>query len=146
MANIHKFTENVRSRFGAISTDLGAEGSDTIVSAEFVNMANYDLVVGIAQAVGIAAGSTISLVMWQATATDGSDSKTVTGATDTFVSTNVTDTDVLVAQVRGEDLDVASSFQYVGFKISSDETDGSQEVAGKTKICTGYNACLILSG
>ena len=130
MANIHKFTENVRSRFGAISTDLGAETLNTIGSAEFVNMANYDLVVGIAQAVGIAAGSIITLAMWQATASDGSDSKTVTGASDTFTSSNVTDTDVLVAQVRGEDLDVESNFQYVGFKISSDEEAGIQEVAG----------------
>jgi len=132
MANIHKFTENVRSRFGALSTDLGAESTpaDTVVSAEFVNMANYDLVVGIAQAVGIASGSIITLAMWQATATDGSDSKTVTGATDTFTSTATTDTDVLVAQVRGEQLDVDSGFQYVGFKISSDEAAGVQEVAG----------------
>lgn len=131
MANIHKFTENVRSRYGAFSSALGAESTpdDTVVSAEFVNMANYDLVVALAHASGVAASASLTLVMWQATASDGSDSKTVTGATDTFVSTATSDTDVLVAQVRGEDLDVDSGFQYVGFKLET-SGNGTEKVGG----------------
>jgi len=130
MANIHKFTENVRSRYGAFSSALGGEGSDIVVSAEFVNMANYDLVVGVAHASGVASDAVITLAMWQATATDGSGSKTVTGATDTFTSTATSDTDVLVAQVRGEDLDVDSGFQYAGFKLSTGDGSGTEKVGG----------------
>jgi len=132
MANIHKFTENVRSRYGAFSSALGGESTpnDTVVSAEFVNMANYDLVVGICHASGVAQSASITLAMWQATASDGSDSKTVTGATDIFVSTATSDTDVLVAQVRGEDLDVASNFQYVGFKLETSAGSGTEKVGG----------------
>ena len=132
MSNIHKFTENVRSRYGVFSSALGGESSpaDTVVSAEFVNMKNYDLVVGICQASGVAASAVLSLAMWQATASDGSDSKTVTGATDTFTSTATSDTDILVAQVRGEDLDVDSGFQYVGFKLATGAASGTEKVGG----------------
>jgi len=130
MANIHKFIENVRSRYGAFSSALGGEGSDLVTSAEFVNMANYDLVVGVAHASGVASDAVLTLAMWQATASDGSGSKTVTGASDTFTSTATSDTDVLVAQVRGEDLDVDSSFQYVGFKLATDAESGTEKVGG----------------
>ena len=131
MANIHKFTENVRSRYGAFSSDLGAETSpdDTVISAEYVNMANYDMVVGVAIASGVASGVIITLAMWQATASTGSGSKTVSGASDTFAAATETETDILVAQVRGEDLDVDNGFQYVGFKISTDG-NGTEKVAG----------------
>ena len=40
-----------------------------------------------------------------------------------------TDTDVLVAQVRGEDLDVDSGFQYVGFKLATGG-NGTEKVGG----------------
>jgi len=132
MANIHKFTENVRSRYGAFSSALGGEATpaDTVVSAEYVNMANYDLVVGLAHASGVASDAVLTLAMWQATATDGSGSKTVTGASDTFTSTATSDTDVLVAQVRGEQLDVDSGFQYVGFKLATDAASGTEKVGG----------------
>jgi hypothetical protein len=130
LGNIHKFTDNIRSRYGGFSSALGAEGSDLITSAEFVDMANYDLVVGICHASGIASDSVVTLAMWQATTSAGGASKTVSGASDTFTSTNTTDTDVLVAQVRGEDLDVASSFQYVGFKLATDNASGTEKVGG----------------
>ncbi|GAG83180.1 unnamed protein product, partial [marine sediment metagenome] len=68
MANIHRFTENVRSRYGAFSSALGLESTiaDTVESAEYVDMANYDLVVGVAHASGVASGATVTLTMYQA--------------------------------------------------------------------------------
>lgn len=132
MGNIHKFTENIRSRYGAFSSALGAESTpdDTVISAEYVNMANYDMVVGVAHASGVSSGQKVTLAMFQATTSGAGASKTVGGASDIFTSTNVTDTDVLVAQVRGEDLDVDSAFQYVGFKITTDDTGGTEKVGG----------------
>ena len=128
MGNIHKFTENVRSRYGGFSNAFGGETNDLITSAEFVNMENYDLVAAVAHASGLASDSVITLAMWQATASGGGGSKTVSGASDTFTSTNTTDTDVLVAQVRGEDLDVANSFLFVGAKLATDNASGTEKV------------------
>lgn len=128
MANIHAFAQNVRSRYGGFSSALGGETSDVITSAEFVNMANYDLVVFQAHASGVASDSALTLLAYEATATDGSGSASLThgSATDTFTSTNTTDTDVLVVQVRGADL--SSGYQYAGAKLTTDNGSGTEKV------------------
>ncbi len=128
MGNVHTFTSHVRPRFGCVSATLGGESSDTKTTAEFVDMKNYDLVVVQGVASGLASGSTITLRLWEATATDGSGSQSMThtSASDTFLSTNTTDTDILVCQVRGEDL--SSGFRYVGAKISTNNASGTEPV------------------
>lgn len=130
MGNIHKFTDNIRSSYGVFSSALGGETSDVVETATYADMKNYDLVVGVCHASGVASGSVVTLKMYQATTSAGAASKTITGASDTFTSTNTTDTDVLVAQVRGEDLDVASGFRYVGFELSTGNASGTEKVGG----------------
>ncbi len=132
MANIHTFTEVVRSSYGGFSSALGGETSDLITSGIFVDMANYDMVVGVAHASGVASGSVVTLAMYQATDTAGSGSATVSGASDTFTSTATSDTDVLVAQVRGEDLSTSTAYHYVGWKLSTDNGSGAEKVGGVT--------------
>lgn len=121
MGNIHKFTDNIRTTYGAKTVSLGGETSDTITSAKFVDMKNYDLVVGIAHFEGVASSKVITLRAYQATSTAGAGSATLsTDITDTFTSAHASDTDTLICQIRGEDL--SSGYQYVGFKASSSDS------------------------
>ena len=114
MGNIHKFTDNVRTSYGAKTTSLGGETADTISSAAFVDTANYDLVVGIAHITNVASGVIITLTAYEATATGGGGSASL-AAHDHFTAAATSDTDTLVCQVRGEDL--SAGYQYVGFKL-----------------------------
>jgi len=127
MANIHKESQVVRSTYGGISTALGGESNDRITSS-WLDMANYDLVVAKCVASDLASDSVITLAIWQATDTSGGGSKTVSGASDTFTSTNTTDTDILTCQVRGQELDVASGFRYVAGRVSTDDASGTEVV------------------
>lgn len=128
MGNVHTFTSHVRPRFGLVSAALGSESSDVKETAEYVDMKNYDLVVfqGIASAVK--SGSTVTLLIYQATSTAGAASVSMTHAlaTDTFLSTHATATDILTCQVRGEDL--SSGYRYVGAQISTNDSTGTEKV------------------
>ena len=125
MGNIHKFTDNIRSRFGKIGTDIG----DTdLVSAEYVDMKNYDLVVGVGIASDVATGSTVTLTMYQATDTAGAASAAVSSTVVT--STASAHQIILVAQVRGEDLSTTSAFHYVGWIMDSTDSSNSTKGSG----------------
>ena len=130
MGNVHKFKEHYQYGFGVFQTSLGGVNSDIVTFATWVDMNDYDLVVGQGIASLVASAKVITLAAWQATTSAGAGSKTVSGASDTFTSTNTTDKGSLICQVRGEDLDVASSFRYVSFKMSTNQTDGTESVAG----------------
>ena len=115
MGNVHTFSSHVRARYGLIDASLD---SDTLVTAEFVDMANYDLVVFQAVASNVTSGSAVTMQIWQATATNGNGSATLaTPASAVVTSTHATQTDILTCQVRGEDL--SSGYRYVGAKIAA---------------------------
>lgn len=129
MANVHVFKQNYRTQKGDMSTDLGAEttpDTDSITTPVFVDMRNYDLVRGVGQVSGISSDSVITLRLWEATASGGggSQSLTHTYASVTNTSTHATAVDILEVQARGEDL--SSGYRYVGAKLSSTEAAGSQ--------------------
>ena len=125
MANIHQFDQNVRTRFGKYGTDIG----DTdLVSTEYVDMENYDLVVGVAIASDIATGSIVTLTMYQATGTAGEASAAVSSTVHT--STASADTIELIAQVRGEDLSTTTAFHYVGWILTTNDADTTTYGAG----------------
>jgi len=124
---MHKLNENLFLKFGEVTSALGGETSDTLTTLTFVNAENYDIIGVAAIASEVASGSTVTLKLYEATATDGSGSATITGASDTFLSTNVTDVDTLFAQVRAADL--SSGYQYVGAKLSTNDTGGTEEAA-----------------
>jgi uncharacterized protein YjlB len=126
MANIHKFEENVRVTYGGVTVAIGGISGDALVTPTFVNMKNYDLVVIQAVVTHASSDKVITLKAYEATATNGAASQSLTHAlaSDTFTSTNVTDTDKLVVQVRGEDL--SAGFQYVGAFLSTNQTDGTE--------------------
>ena len=129
MSNIHKFTEHVKATYGKASTALGSETSDLITSAAFVDMENYDLAVGIVHVTNVASGKTVTLRLYEATAAAGTNSATL-AITDTFTAEATSDTDVLVAQVRGAQL--SSGYQYVGWKASVDDTTSQAIIGGVT--------------
>ena len=126
MANIHKFTDNVRTTYGGLTTSLGNETGDLITSALFVDMKNYDLVVGVGIVTGVASAKVVTLRAYEATTTAGAGSASL-AANDTFTAAATSDTDQLVCQVRGEDL--SAGFQYVGFKLSVNDST-SAGIAG----------------
>jgi len=127
MSNIHKFTEHVKATYGKASTALGGESDDLITSAAFVDMENYDLAVAVAHITNVASGKIITLRLWEATAAAGTGSQSL-AITDTFTAEATSDTDVLVAQVRAAAL--TSGYQYVGFKLSTDNASGTEVVGG----------------
>jgi len=124
---MHKFLENYKPSYGAFSSALGAETSDKVEPATFVDMENYDVVVAYAQASGVASGSVITLTILEATASGGGGSATTT-KTDTFTSTATSDIDVLQAEIRAEEL--SSGYKYVGFRIATSNGSGTEQVSG----------------
>lgn len=123
------FKENIKSNYGAFSSALGGESSDTLQSAYFFDTKYYDLIVGQLTYTKIGSGDTVTFKAWQSTATTGAGSKTITGASSTVLSAATTDTGVLVVQVRPWDLDIANSFRYVGFQAVTSNASGTECVS-----------------
>jgi len=65
--------------------------------------------------------------MYQATDGTGGGAVTVAGATDTYLSAATASLDVLVAQVRGEDL--TAGYQYVGARLTTGQVNGSERAS-----------------
>jgi len=127
MGNVHTFTQHYRQIAGDMSVQLGVETSpaiDCIQTPTFANMANYDLIVGVGQVSNCSSGSIVTLQMYQATDATGGGSAVVTGATDVYTSAGLATCDVLVAQVRGEDL--TAGYQYVGARLTAGQTNGTE--------------------
>lgn len=128
---MHKISENFLPGYGAQSTNLGAESgpADTIETAAYINMKYYHNIVVYGIASNVASDAVLTLTIWEATASGGTNSQTTT-KTDVFTSTNVTDTDILQAEIKADEL--SNGFTHVGAKLVSD--DGS---------CTGIVALML---
>jgi len=124
---MHKMSENLRYTYGKQSTALGGESSDKIESAAFVNMRLYHNVEVVAEVTNVASDGVITLYLLEATSSAGASSATITGKSDTFTSTNTTDTDVLRVEARSEEL--SDGYTYVGGRLSTDQTSGAEVVA-----------------
>lgn len=129
MGNVHKYSEHYKTNYGGFSSALGGETSDTLTSAAFYSLKNYDLGIAELQYSGIASGSAVTLTIWQASATDGSGSKTVTSASTSVTAAATTDKGVLIVQVRGADMDMASGFIYFGAKAVTNNASGTEKVS-----------------
>jgi len=127
MGNVHTAKQHYLAVTGDVSNELGAEASDTIVSANFFDMANFDLVIGIGQLSSVASDQTVTLQLYEATDNTGGASQTLAGATDTYVSVAGASIDIVQAQARGEDL--SNGFQFVGVRVTTDDTDGSESAS-----------------
>lgn len=123
---MHKFLENFKPSYGVFSSALGAETNDKVESS-FVDMKYYDGVVAYVQASGVASAKVITLTILEGKSTAGSSSAT-TSKTDTFTSTATSDTDLLQAEIRAEEL--SSGYRYVGIRVATNQTDGTEKVAG----------------
>jgi len=115
---MHKFKENYKPTYGDMSTALGVEGSNTIETDTYVDMRYYDALVVYAIASAVASDAVLTLTIWEGTDTTGAASATTT-QTDTFTSGATSETDVLQAEIRGEQL--SSGFRYAGAKLVSDD-------------------------
>ncbi len=129
MGNVHKYSEHYRTSYGGYSSALGAESSDKITSAAFVSAKNYDVLIFQALYSGIASGQVLTLKGYQATATNGGGSKTVSGASTSVTSGATSETGVLTIQFRAAEMDMGSSFIYGGAIVSTDDGDGTEQVA-----------------
>lgn len=129
MGNVHKYSEHYKTTYGGFSSALGSETSDTLTTPTFVSAKNYDVVIAQGAYSGIASGSVVTMTIWQATSTAGASSKTVTSASTSVTSTATTDTGVLITQVRGADLDMGSGYIYVGAKLVTNDTSGTEKVS-----------------
>jgi len=114
---MHTFAENIKSNWAGESTNLGAESGDSLVSNYYYDSRYYDMIVCQVPYTGISSGATLTLTASQGSDSTGGGSKSISGASDSKVSTATTNTGVLVVQVRPADLDVSSGFRYVGFKV-----------------------------
>ncbi len=124
---MHKFLENIKTTYGNISTNLGAETTvaDTIESTTYVNMAYYDLYTAIAHVTNAATSVVLTLRLWEATAAAGTGSQSL-AITDTFTAAATSDTDVLIAQVRGDQL--TAGYSFVGCRLSTSSASGAEKV------------------
>ena len=115
---MHKFKENYKPTYGDMCTALGAETLNTIETDTYVDMRYYDALVVYGIASSVASDATITLTIWEGTDTTGASSATTT-QTDTFTSGATSETDILQAEIRGEQL--SSGYRYAGAKIVSDD-------------------------
>ena len=120
---MHKFVENIKSSYGQASTALGSETSDKIAVTAFLDMSKYDLYTAVAHVVNSATSVVTTLTIYEATAAAGTGSQSL-AITDTFTAVATSDTDVLVAQVRAEQL--SAGYQYAGAVLSSSSSSGAE--------------------
>ncbi len=110
----------------AVATEaLGGETSD-IMKTKFYNMKNYDAILGIAVAQTVVATHTLTFKMWQGSDTDGAGSATISAASDTYLSTQVTDVYQSIIEVDADQL--TDGLDYVAMEASTDDADGSEVV------------------
>lgn len=125
---MNRIIEQTRPSYGVFSSALGGETSDYVQSAVFVDMKNWNRAVGIAQAYNVVPGQVLTLQLYEATATGGGGSATISGATDTATATASTQRIVLKAEVSAAEL--TSGYQYVGMRVTTDDTDGTEQIGG----------------
>ena len=136
---MHMFKENFLPGYGNMSSALGAEASDKIETAVFMNMKYYDLGVALAEVTNVASGSVITLTILEGTTSAGASSAT-TSQTDTFTSTATTDTDVLQAQIRAEQL--SANYTHFGARLATNNASGTEVasvilIAGRARYGSG---------
>ena len=126
MGNVHVFKQHYYQIAGTMSSELGTETTiaDAVATPTYADMANYDLVVGVGQVSNVVSAQVVTLALYEATDNTGGGAQTLAGATDTYTSAATATLDVLVAQARGEDL--SAGYQYVGARITTNDTDGSE--------------------
>lgn len=129
MPNV-RFKEMSRSHEGvsiyaAATIALGAESSD-IMKTKFYDMKNYDAILGIAIAENVVATHTLTFKMYEGTDTDGSGSDTISGASTTYLSTQITDAVEYILEVDADMLTDGSD--YVAIEASTNDPDGVEAV------------------
>jgi hypothetical protein len=112
--------------YAAVTEALGGETSD-IMKTKFYNMKNYEAILGIAIAKTVVATHTLTFKMYEATDTDGSGSTAISGASTTYVSSQVTDAVEFMLEVGVDQL--TDGYDYVAIEASTDDADGSEAVA-----------------
>jgi hypothetical protein len=112
--------------YAASTEALGGETSDILITA-FYNMKNYDAILGVAIAKTVVATHTLTFQMYQGSDTDGAGSATISGAIDTYLSTQVTDVYQSIIEVDADQL--TDGLDYVAIRASTDDADGSEAVS-----------------
>lgn len=106
MANIHKFTENIKSD---VAMDIATLNNSANTPVYF-SMANYDLAVFLVFSGTLAGSSAVTLQPRQRIGAAGTEANVGTAS----ALTDADDDEVNVLQVRGEDLTVNSGYDRVG--------------------------------
>ena len=124
---MHKFLENLKPTYGVFSSALGGESGYKAESTLFVDMKNYNNAVLYGMASGASTGQVISLIALEATDTAGNGSAT-TSKTDVFTATATNHTDLLQVEIKAEEL--SAGYQFVGIRMTTDDTSGTEKVSG----------------
>lgn len=115
------------STYADMSTALGGETSDILDTVAYYDMENYDAILCIAIASNVVSTHVLTLSARQGTDTDGGGSTTISGASTTYTSTQATD---IIVQCLEVDADMLTDgYDYVGFRASTDDADGTEAVA-----------------
>jgi len=130
MAN-NRFKEQANAHdavttYAAVTEALGGETSD-IMKTAFYDMENYDAIVGVCIGKTVVDTHIITLKMWQATDTDGGGSATITGASASYTSSQVTDAFCFALEVDANML--TDGYDYVALEASTDDADGSEAIS-----------------
>lgn len=127
MPNIHTFKEfaEIAAANAKTTAALGGETNDVLIT-NYAKMENYDKVVALAAVGHVVSTHVVTLKLYEATATGGGGSATISGASDTYTSTDTDDVDLLFAEVNAEELSSGST--HVGAQVSTDDADGTEYV------------------
>ena len=118
-------THDAVTTYAHMTKALGGESSDILKTA-FYGIKNYDAVAGIGVASNVVATHTITYKMYEATDTDGGGSSAISGASGTYLSTQVTDRFAIELEVDADML--TDGYNYVGMEASTDDADGTEAV------------------
>lgn len=113
------------SVYAAGTIALGAETNDVMITS-FYNMKNYDAILGVAIAKNVKATHTLTFKMSQGSDTDGAGSATISGASTTYLSTQITDAVQYILEVDADML--TDGLDYVAIEASTDDADGVEAV------------------
>jgi len=118
MANIHKFTENIKSDVAMNIATLNNSAN----TPTYYSMANYDLAVFLVFSGTLADTSAVTLQMRQRVGAAGDEANVGTAG----ALTGTDDNEVNVLQVRGEELDVDSGNDRVGILCTETATQNAE--------------------
>ena len=127
MGMMNKLPSETWAVGGVIDPDANDQST---VTSDWVDLGKYDQAVAIALVGIMATGATVDVEIQQATASDGTGAKAITGkAATTLTAAGSDDDKQVIINVRAEELDTANDFRFVAVKMTPGDTANSPDTA-----------------